>query len=100
MGFERSSWSPILEPVLSYRILLPEGCDPAVMLPKLREIEEEEPELRIVWDEQLQEIQAQIMGDVQIEILQSLIAERFGVEISFDEGRISYKRPSLIRWKA
>lgn len=91
LGFERSSWSPILEPVLSYRILLPEGCDPAVMLPKLREIEEEEPELRIVWDEQLQEIQAQIMGDVQIEILQSLIAERFGVEISFDEGRILYK---------
>jgi len=91
LGFECSSWSPILEPVLSYRILLPEGCDPAVMLPKLREIEEEEPELRIVWDEQLQEIQAQIMGDVQIEILQSLIAERFGVEVSFDEGRILYK---------
>ncbi len=91
LGIEEVSAAPVLEPVLSYQIILPEGCDPRVMLPKLRQIEEEEPELHIVWDEQLQEIQAQIMGEVQIEILQSLIQSRFGVEVAFDAGRIVYK---------
>ena len=81
MGIEEASDTPVLEPVLSYQIILPEGCDPRAMIPKLRQIEEEEPELHIVWDEQLQEIQAQIMGEVQIEILQSLIQSRFGVEV-------------------
>ncbi len=91
LGNQSGSKPPILEPVLSYRLLLPEGVDAAVMLPKLRELEEEEPELRIVWNEDLQEIQAQIMGEVQIEILQSLILRRFGVEVLFDTGRILYK---------
>ena len=91
LGIEEASDTPVLEPVLSYQIILPEGCDPRVMLPKLHQIEEEEPELHIVWDEQLQEIQAQIMGEVQIEILQSLIQSRFGVEVAFDAGRIVYK---------
>ncbi len=91
LGREESSKPPILEPVLSYRIILPTGIDPRMMIPKLRQIEEEEPELHIVWNEQLQEIQAQIMGEVQIEILQSLIQERYGVIVSFDEGRIVYK---------
>ena len=91
LGIEKASSTPILEPVLSYQIILPEGCDPRVMLPKLRQIEEEEPELHIVWDEQLQEIQARVMGEVQIEILQSLIQERFGVAVAFDAGRIVYK---------
>ncbi|KJR47168.1 hypothetical protein UF75_2465 [Desulfosporosinus sp. I2] len=91
LGLEQASDPPVLEPVLSYQIILPEGCDPRVMLPKLRQIEEEEPELHIAWDEQLQEIQAQIMGEVQIEILQSLIQSRFGVEVAFDAGRIVYK---------
>lgn len=90
-GIEEISEAPILEPVLSYQIILPQGCDPRMMLPKLRQIEEEEPELHIVWDEQLQEIQAQIMGEVQIEILQSMIKSRFDVEVSFDAGRIVYK---------
>ena len=83
--------SPILEPVLSYTILLPEGCDPKMMMQKLSEIEEEEPELHIVWDEELQEIQARLMGEIQVEILQSLIFSRFGVEVSFGEGKIVYK---------
>ena len=91
LGVEEASDMPVLEPVLSYQILLPEGRDPRAMLPKLRQIEEEEPELHIVWDEQLQEIQVQIMGEVQIEILQSLIQSRFGVEVAFDAGRIVYK---------
>jgi small GTP-binding protein len=91
LGIEQASDTPVLEPVLSYQIILPEGCDPRVMLPKLRQIEEEEPELHIAWDEELQEIKAQIMGEVQIEILQSLIQSRFGVDVAFDAGRIVYK---------
>ncbi|MDP4091296.1 MAG: NYN domain-containing protein, partial [Bacillota bacterium] len=91
LGIERSSSPPLLEPVLSYRIILPEGCDPKTMLPKLRQIEEEDPELHIVWDEYLQEIQVQIMGEVQTEILQSIIKSRFNVEVSFDSGTILYK---------
>lgn len=91
LGIEAASEAPILEPVLSYQMVLPEGCDPRVMLPKLRQIEEEEPELHIVWDEQLQEIQVRIMGEVQIEILQNMIQNRFGVEVAFGEGGIIYK---------
>lgn len=91
LGMEKASNAPVLEPVLSYQIILPEGCDPKMMIPRLRLIEEEEPELHIVWDEQLQEIQAQIMGQVQIEILQSLIQSRFGIEVAFDAGKIVYK---------
>jgi small GTP-binding protein len=91
LGIEKSSEAPVLEPVLLYQIILPEDCDPRAMMPKLRQIEEEEPELHIIWDEQLQEIQAQIMGEVQIEILQSLIMSRFGVLVTFGAGRIVYK---------
>lgn len=91
LGIEEASDTPILEPVLSYQIILPEGCDPRMMIPKLKQLEEEEPELHILWDETLQEIQAQIMGEVQIEILQSLIESRFGVSVTFDAGRIVYK---------
>ncbi len=90
-GIEQATQAPILEPVLTYRILLPEGCDPKMMLPKLRQIEEEEPELHIVWDELLQEIQAGLMGEVQMEVLQSRILSRFGIKIDFDAGRIVYK---------
>lgn len=91
LGCEEASMMPLLEPVLMYRILLPEGCDPAQMLPKLRQLEEEEPELHIVWNEKLQELQAQIMGEVQTEVLQSMIKERFAIEVSFGEGNIVYK---------
>ena len=91
LGIESNSGKPVLEPVLTYRILLPEGCDPRVMIPKLRLMEEEDPELHIVWDEHLQEIQAQIMGEVQMEILQSIVRSRFGIDIAFDAGRIVYK---------
>lgn len=91
LGIEKPSVAPFLEPVLSYEMILPEGCDPRVMLPKLREIEEEEPELHIVWDERLQEIQVRIMGEVQTEILQDMIEKRFGVLVTFDAGGIIYK---------
>ncbi|MGL4346173.1 MAG: NYN domain-containing protein [Cellulosilyticaceae bacterium] len=91
IGSEKASEAPLLEPVLSYQIVLPEGYDARMMLPKLRQLEEEDPALHIVWNEQLQEIQAQIMGEVQIEILQSLITSRFGVSTTFDSGKIVYK---------
>lgn len=95
LGYEEESELPILEPVLSYQIILPNGYDPRVMLPKLRQLEEEEPELHIGWDEQLQEIQAQIMGEVQTEVLRSLVESRFGIQIDFDAGRIVYKETIL-----
>ena len=91
LGCEATSDAPVLEPVLSYRMILPEGCDPRVMLPKLRQLEEEDPGLHIVWNEQLKEILVRIMGEVQIEILQSVIESRFGVGVAFDSGRIVYK---------
>ena len=91
LGVDVGARPPVLEPVLSYRIILPAGWDARTMLPKLKELEEEEPALRIVWDEQLQEIQVQLMGEVQTEIIQRLIDERFGVQVQFDEGRILYK---------
>ena len=91
LGIERESELPVLEPVLNYQIILPDDCDPHQMLQKLRQLEEEEPQLHIVWEEQSSEIHAKLMGDVQIEILQSLIRERFGVDVSFGEGSIVYK---------
>ena len=91
LGEAAETLPPILEPVLTCQVCLPEGCDPAVMLPKLKQLEEEQPELHIIWDEQLQEIQAQIMGEIQTEILQSVIAERFGVDVTFGSSHIVYK---------
>lgn len=91
LGVEKDSFPPILEPVLTYQIQLPEGCDVHGMFLKLKQLEEEEPELHIVWNEQLSEIHAQVMGEVQIEILKSLIAERFQTEVEFGEGNIVYK---------
>ena len=82
---------PVLEPVLTYRVELPYDVDAAAMLPKLLQLEEEEPELHIVWEEEKKEIHAQIMGEIQMEILKSLIAERFGVEVRFGGRSIVYK---------
>ena len=81
----------MLEPVLSYRIELPEGCDVHDMLRKLRLLEEEEPLLHIVWREQLNEIHAQLMGEVQTDVLKQMIKDRFGTEVSFGTGNIVYK---------
>ncbi len=91
LGREENAGLPFLEPVLSYCILLPEGCEAAVMLPKIRQLEEEDPMLQIFFNEQHKEIHAKVMGEVQIEVLQSLIKERFGVEVTFGSGRIIYK---------
>ena len=91
LGAESESELPLLEPVLTYRVNLPEDCDVHKMLQCLRQLEEEEPQLHIVWNETLGEIHVQIMGQVQMEVLKSLAEERFGVDISFDAGNIVYK---------
>lgn len=91
LGKEKASELPVLEPVLTYQIRLPQECDVHQMLLNLRQLEEEEPLLHIVWKEELGEIHAQVMGEVQIEILKSLIKERFGVSVEFDAGNIVYK---------
>ncbi len=91
LGFERGTVRPELSPILSYSVLLPEGMDAAVMLPKLRQLEEEEPQLHIVWDERNKEIKAQIMGQVQTEVYRNLIRERFNVDVDFGTGSIVYK---------
>lgn len=91
LGVERESVMPVLEPVLNYQIILPEVCDAHKMLKSLKELEEEEPQLHIMWDEQLGEIHAMLMGEVQIEILKHLIWERFHVAVEFGTGNIVYK---------
>ena len=91
LGIEQESELPILEPVLNYQIILSDDCDPHQMLQKLRQLEEEEPQLHILWDSQFSEIHAQLMGEVQIEILKKLIWDRFHVAVEFGAGSIVYK---------
>ncbi|MDO4267632.1 MAG: TetM/TetW/TetO/TetS family tetracycline resistance ribosomal protection protein [Eubacteriales bacterium] len=91
LGAQEEAELPVLEPVLTYQVVLPEGCDVHKMLRELRQLEEEEPQLHIVWNETLGEIHAQVMGEVQMEVLKSLVQERFGQDISFDAGNIVYK---------
>ena len=95
LGSEQASDMPVLEPVLSDRIGLPEDVNGHQALLQLRQLEEEEPLLHIVWNGTLGEIYAQVMGEVQIEILKSLIKERFGMTVTFDEGNIVYKETIL-----
>lgn len=91
IGAEKATDMFVLEPVLTYQIQLPPGCDVHNMLQNLRQLEEEEPQLHIVWEEQLGEIHAQLMGEVQIEILKNIIFQRFGVAVEFGAGNIVYK---------
>ena len=89
LGAEPSGMPPALEPVMTYRVELPKGADPAVALPKLRQLEEEDPQLHILWSQG--RIHVQIMGKVQLEIFRSLVQQRFGLDITLDAGRIFYK---------
>ncbi|HIZ66441.1 MAG TPA: TetM/TetW/TetO/TetS family tetracycline resistance ribosomal protection protein [Candidatus Blautia pullicola] len=91
LGEEKGEIQPVLTPVLNYEIQLPQGTDVHGMLLKLRQLEEEIPELQIVWKEQLGEIHAQVMGAVQIEILKEMIEERYGLQVEFGSGNIVYK---------
>ena len=91
LGVQLDAAAPVLEPVLTYRLLLPEGGDPHTALRALRQLEQEDPQLHVVWQEALGEIHLQLMGEVQLEILQNLLTTRFGIEAGFDEGGILYK---------
>ena len=91
LGGEKEDWEPVLEPVLSYQLLLPEGMAPHVALEKLRRLEEEDPQLHILWDSRLQELRIQLMGQVQQEVLQRVIADRFGMDVVFGPGSVVYR---------
>lgn len=91
LGFENGGFEPILEPVLTYRIKPPDGISHAQFLPKLKQLEDEDPQLHIEWNEQLKGIYASLMGEVQEEILKSMVLDRFGVEIELDSGKIIYR---------
>ena len=82
---------PLLEPVMSYRVILPPQSEPAVLLPKLMQLDQEDPQLHIVWNERTREISVQLMGRVQAEIFRSLVKERFDTDITLDTGRIMYR---------
>ena len=91
LGAQRDSEAPALEPVLSYQVLLPEGTDAHAALDKLRRLEQEDPQLHVVWNETLGQIHLQLMGEIQLEVLRTLLAQRFGLEVSFGPGGILYK---------
>lgn len=91
LGFETAKMKPILEPVLSYSLMLPEGTDSRLMMGKLKQLEEEIPEIKLFWNEVYQEIEVQMMGEVQIEVLQAMILNRFEAAVGFGEGKIVYK---------
>ena len=91
LGAVQESPLPMSQSIMTYRLVLPKECDPTVVLPKLRQLEEEDPALQILYTSQTKDIHVQIMGKVQLEILQQIIAERFHLEVSFAEGRILYK---------
>ena len=91
LGIQPGAPKPVMEPVMMYRVQLPKGCDPLVTLPKLRQLEEEDPQLHILWDDRLKQIHVQVMGKVQKEILTSLIYQRFGIEATLTDRRIYYK---------
>ena len=91
IGMESDTCKPVLEPVLSYRIILPDGCDANLYFPKLKELEEEEPSLHLYWNEELSQIEARLMGEIQIDLLKRLIFDRFNIECQFGSGNILYK---------
>ena len=91
LGAEQTGNAPVMEPVMTYRMVLPKGCDPVQALQKLQQLEEEDPQLHIAWDDRLKQIHVQIMGGVQLEVLRSLIESRFSLPVQLDTGRIFYK---------
>ncbi|MBR6573714.1 MAG: TetM/TetW/TetO/TetS family tetracycline resistance ribosomal protection protein [Clostridia bacterium] len=91
LGHEALAQAPLLEPVLTYRMLLPQDCNLPETMRKLRQLEEEDPQLHVLWDERLREVQVQLMGEVQLEVLQRQIKERFSMDVSFGQGSVVYK---------
>lgn len=97
LGLEQNTEKPLLEPVLSYAIQFPESCDPRVYFPKLKELEEEEPSLHLMWNDELSQIEARLMGEVQIELVKRLINDRFGTDCTLGAGKILYKEKASQR---
>ena len=91
LGLEQDTQKPLLEPVLSYAIQLPDGCDTRLYFPKLKELEEEEPSLHLMWNEELSQIEARLMGEVQTELIKRLIKDRFSIDCTLSAGKILYK---------
>lgn len=91
LGFEGTAEVPLLEPVMTYRLIVPDSADIHDVLTKMRKLEEEDPQLNVVWNEQSRSISVQLMGEIQLEILKTVIADRFGLDAEFDRGRILYK---------
>ncbi len=91
LGFEKETKSVFLEPVMNYRVVLPKSVDAQTFLPKLRQLEDEDPQLKVSWNSFLQEINVALMGEVQTEILKSLIKERFDLDVEIDSGKVLYK---------
>ena len=91
LGLEQNTEKPLLEPVLSYSIQLPDGCDARLYFPKLKVLEEEEPSLHLMWNEELSQIEARLMGKVQIELIKRLINDRFSIDCTLGAGKILYK---------
>ncbi|MBE6550079.1 MAG: GTP-binding protein [Ruminococcaceae bacterium] len=97
LGLARDTEKPLLEPVLSYAIELPQGCDTRVYFPKLKELEEEEPSLHLMWNEELSQIEARLMGEVQTELIKRLIRDRFNIDCTLGAGKILYKEKAASR---
>ncbi len=95
LGAEPDGQMPALQPVMTYRVILPEGCDISHAVRSLRQLEEEEPLLRVFWDERTHQLNVQIMGKVQLEVLQKLLSQRFSLDVTFDTGRVFYKESIL-----
>ena len=90
-GIEEDSKAPVLDSFLTYQVILPAGMEPHIAMQKFRILEEEDPQLHVVWNEQLKEIHVQLMGEVQLEVLSRLVQDRFGMTISFGQGNIVYR---------
>ena len=91
LGYQAAAELPLLSPVMTYRLNLPAGCDPLTALPKLRQLEEEDPQLQLIWDDRVKQIHVQIMGKVQLEVLRTMISQRFSWDVSLTDQRIYYK---------
>lgn len=91
LGAEQSALPPVLEPVMTYRMILPQGADEHTVLDQMRTLEQQDPQLHVIWNSRLREIHVSLMGEIQLEILKSLISERFGLDVEFDKGNIVYK---------
>lgn len=91
LGFEKNAASLTAEPIFNYRVILPEGVETSLALEKLKQLQQEETQLKVTWNEVLQEIQLRIMGEIQLEVLKQLISTRYGMDVEFEEGNIVYK---------